>query len=107
MKYLIALVLSPLLACSAPTSAATFEAAFPSALALCLEDRFPDPSQQRPGVSLAAYKKELESKRREAEIVFDSPEGESYLEFELSDQVDDAGAACVSEMLSNVRRDES
>ena len=84
-------------ACFAPTRADRFEAAFTESLQLCEELR------QSKGANAPA----LAAKREEIDRIFDNPEGESYLEFEFNNQVDDEAAACVQGMLQRVRAEES
>ena len=74
---------------------------------LCLEDKHLEAGAKAAGLDVATYRKQVRAKLTEAERVFDNPEGESYLQFEFADQVEDDKAACVAEMLQRVRKDES
>ena len=96
-KLALASLLIAASGCFAPTRADRFEAAFTESLQLCEEMR----------QSKGAYAPALDAKREEIDRIFDNPEGESYLEFEFNNQVDDEAAACVQGMLQRVRAEET
>lgn len=95
------------IACSTRPWAPYFEDHFENVMDLCLEDKHPEAGAKAAGLDVATYRKQVRAKLAEAERVFDNPEGESYLQFEFADQVEDDKAACVAEMLQRVRKDES
>lgn len=106
-RFLFALPLIALTSCTFHSTDRDFEAAFFPALQLCMDQYFPDQSMKLSKEQMAARQRVIAERRDDAERIFETSKGEEYLQAELTDQVDDQKAFCVSDMLKRIRKQES